>query len=149
VPGGERANTVPAGRAQAVRPVPVTTEGYPNDFHWDEATETLHVGEGTFAPVSRAVWEFEVSGLRPVKSWLGYRMREPAGRKSSPLDEHLTSGYISDNNIAVSRNNIARFSQGHGTRGVKSGRSEKDLPLFYYSRQSGGVGRIENRRSTC
>lgn len=87
MPGLERATTVPAGHARAVRPVPVTPEGYPNDFHWDEATETLHVGEGTFAPVSRAVWEFEVSGLRPVYSWLGYRKREPAGRKSSPLDE--------------------------------------------------------------
>jgi len=84
---GERPDTVPAGRARAVRPVPVTSEGYPNDFHWDEATETLHVGEGTFAPVSRAVWEFEVSGLRPVRSWLGYRKREPAGRRSSPLDD--------------------------------------------------------------
>ncbi len=87
VPEGEQAGTVPSGRARAVRPVPVTAEGYPNDFHWDEAAETLHVGEGTFAPISRAVWEFEVSSLRPVKSWLGYRMREPAGRKSSPLDE--------------------------------------------------------------
>jgi len=87
VPGGERPGNVPTGRARAVCPVPVTAEGYPNDFRWDEATETLHVGEGTFAPVSKAVWEYEVSGLRPVKSWLGYRMREPAGRKSSPLDE--------------------------------------------------------------
>ena len=65
----------------------MTAEGYPNDFHWDEATETPHVGEGTFAPVPRAVWELEISGLHPVKSWLGYRMRQPAGRKSSPLDE--------------------------------------------------------------
>jgi hypothetical protein len=87
IPDGQRPDTAPAGRARAVRPVPVTPEGYPNDFHWDEATETLHVGEGTFAPISRAVWEFEVSGLRPVRSWLGYRMMEPAGRKSSPLDE--------------------------------------------------------------
>ena len=87
VPDGEQAATVPAGRARAVRPIPVTAEGYPNDFHWDQDSKTLHVGEGTFAPVSREVWEFEVSGLRPVKSWLGYRMREPAGRKSSPLDE--------------------------------------------------------------
>ena len=88
MPGGERPDTVPAGRVRAVRPVPGTPGGlYPNDFQWDEATKTLHVGEGTFAPVSRAVWEFEVSGLRPVRAWLGYRMREPAGRKSSPLDE--------------------------------------------------------------
>lgn len=87
VPEGEQPNAAPTGQARAVRPVPGGPEGYPNDFHWDEATETLHVGEGTFVPVSRAVWEFEVSGLRPVRSWLGYRMQEPAGRKSSPLDE--------------------------------------------------------------
>lgn len=93
VPEGEQAGTVPRGRARAVHPVPVTAEGYPDDFHWDEATETLHVGEGTFAPIARAVWEFEVSGLRPVKSWLGYRMLEPAGRKSSPLDEIRPRGW--------------------------------------------------------
>ncbi len=87
IPEGTLLGSIPAGRARAMRPVPGNTEGYPNDFHWDEATETLHVGEGLFAPVSRAVWEFEVSGLRPVRSWLGYRMREPAGRRSSPLDD--------------------------------------------------------------
>jgi hypothetical protein len=85
-PKDERPNTVPLGSARAVRPVPESSEGYPNTYHWDETTETLHVGDGTFAPVPRAVWEFEVSGFRPVRSWLGYRMLEPAGRTSSPLD---------------------------------------------------------------
>lgn len=89
LPRGEEPGTISAGVAKAIRPVPVTAEGYPNEFRWDEATRVLHVGEGAFAPISKAVWEFEVSGLRPVKSWLGYRMREPAGRKSSPLDEIL------------------------------------------------------------
>jgi hypothetical protein len=70
-----------------MRSVPVTIDGYPRDFSWDETTETLHVGDGTFAPVSRAVWDFEVSGLRPLRSWLGYRMKKPTGKKSSPLDE--------------------------------------------------------------
>ncbi|APV43840.1 hypothetical protein Dform_00485 [Dehalogenimonas formicexedens] len=87
VPTGQRSSTIPAGRARAVHPVPVIAEGYPRDFHWDEVGETLHVGEGSFTPVSKKVWEFEVSGLRPVKSWLGYRMFEPAGRTSSPLDK--------------------------------------------------------------
>ncbi|APV44463.1 hypothetical protein Dform_01129 [Dehalogenimonas formicexedens] len=87
VPIGERIHRVPSGRARALRPISSTPDGYPNDFHWDEATETLHVGDGTFAPVTREVWEYEVSGLRPVRSWLGYRKREPSGRTSSPLDE--------------------------------------------------------------
>jgi hypothetical protein len=87
VPEGQQPGVIPRGRTRAMHQVPGTVEGYPNDFRWDEATETLYVGEGTFAPVTKAVWEFEVSGLRPIRSWLGYRMRDPAGRRSSPLDE--------------------------------------------------------------
>lgn len=33
------------------------------------------------------MWEFEVSGLKVVQSWLGYRMRNRKGKKSSPLDD--------------------------------------------------------------
>ena len=28
-----------------------------------------------------------MSGLKVVQSWLGYRMKKPKGKKSSPLDE--------------------------------------------------------------
>jgi hypothetical protein len=37
--------------------------------------------------VAPELWGFEVSGLRVVASWRGYRMRTRKGRKSSPLDE--------------------------------------------------------------
>lgn len=47
----------------------------------------MHVGEGTFAPVSRAVREFSISGLDVIGSWLDYRMKEGAGRRSSDLDK--------------------------------------------------------------
>ena len=30
---------------------------------------------------------YEVSGMNVVASWLGYRMKTPAGRSSSPLDQ--------------------------------------------------------------
>lgn len=78
---------IPQGRARYEKPIPETPEGYPEDYTYDEDTETLRVGEGEFRPVSREVWEYEVSGLRPLRSWLGYRMREPSGKSSSPLDE--------------------------------------------------------------
>ena len=87
MPENKNHNVIPSGQTRAVCPIPATSEGYPREFRWDEATATLHVGDGTFAPVSRAVWEFEISGFRPVRSWLGYRMKEPTGKKSSPLDE--------------------------------------------------------------
>ena len=45
------------------------------------------MGDGRFGPVAPEVWAFEVSGLKVVQSWLGYRMKKRAGRKSSPLDD--------------------------------------------------------------
>ena len=50
-------------------------------------TQTLHVGDGEFAPVAPKVFAFEVSGLKVVQSWLKYRMKRSTGRKSSPLDD--------------------------------------------------------------
>jgi len=78
---------VPRGQAKVVKAIPDTPEGYPEDHTYDPARRTLRVGEGDLGPVSPEVWEFEVSGLRVVKSWLDYRMKKPAGRSSSPLDE--------------------------------------------------------------
>ncbi len=57
------------------------------DFSYDPETGVLRVGDGEFSPVSPEVWDYSVSGLQVVKSWLGYRKRKRSGRKSSPLDE--------------------------------------------------------------
>ncbi|HEX9731614.1 MAG TPA: type ISP restriction/modification enzyme [Thermoanaerobaculia bacterium] len=69
------------------RAVPGNVDGYPDTFEYNGATSTLHVGRGEFAPVSHEVFALEVSGLRVVQSWLKYRMKNGAGRKSSPLDD--------------------------------------------------------------
>lgn len=79
--------TMAHGRARCTRAVPSEPDRYPDEFDYDEADETLDVGEGCFAPVSREVWQFSVSGLQVVHSWLSYRMKSGAGRKSSPLDD--------------------------------------------------------------
>jgi len=78
---------VPNGKVKCLIAVPDSEDKYPNDFEYNEATRRLHIGEGCFSPVLPDVYEFEVSGLKVVKSWLSYRMRERRGRKSSPLDE--------------------------------------------------------------
>ena len=78
-----RQTRLPPGRAQQVIPV----EGMPEKSHYDPETELLMVGTGTFGPVSLEIWNFEVSGLQVVDSWLGYRMKTRKGRKSSPLDD--------------------------------------------------------------
>lgn len=86
VPPGESPNDIPAGQARCVTPVPNAPDQYPEAFSYDPSAKTLTVGKGEFAPVSPEILKFSVSGLLVVESWLGYRMREPAGKKTSPLD---------------------------------------------------------------
>ena len=87
VPDGYSKNQIPSGVAQCNVGVQTFTDDYPNSFRYDYDTQTLFVGDGEFAPVKPAVYEYAVSGLKVVQSWLKYRMRDGAGRKSSPLDE--------------------------------------------------------------
>lgn len=75
--------TLPPGAATELKPV----TRYPDSFHWDSVSETLHIGDGAIGPVPAAVWNFDVSGLRPLQSWLGYRMKKGKGKNSSPLDD--------------------------------------------------------------
>jgi hypothetical protein len=87
VPKGKHRGNVPQGKAKCKSAVPEDTEHYPESFSYDTATQTLSVGEGRFSPVSIEVYDFEVSGLKVVHSWLKYRMKEGAGRTGSPLNE--------------------------------------------------------------
>ena len=84
---GDSPGRVPPGAARCTHAVPGDADGYPETFAYTAATRTLHVGDGAFAPVAPDVYEFEVSGLKVVQSWLKYRMKVGAGRKSSPLDD--------------------------------------------------------------
>ncbi len=84
--GGPRDDgSVPPGGALCTKAV--SLDQYPVDFSYDEAARVLRVGDGEFAPVAPEVWTYSVSGLQVVKSWLDYRKRKRAGRRSSPLDD--------------------------------------------------------------
>ena len=85
--GDDRGSTVPAGQARCTAPVSDDPALYPENFAWIEAGRSIRVGNGMFGPVARSIWDFEVSGLKVVQSWLGYRMKKRAGKKSSPLDD--------------------------------------------------------------
>jgi len=75
---------LPSPTAKEITPV---KGAYPEKFKWDAGSQVLTVGNGSFGPVAREVWEFEVSGLKVLQSWLGYRMKAGKGKKSSPLDD--------------------------------------------------------------
>lgn len=86
IPPGERPGRVPPGQARCLVGTPTAPRDYPDRYRYDAGQQKLYVGKGEFAPVRPEVWEFSVSGLQVVKSWLDYRMKRRAGRKSSPLD---------------------------------------------------------------
>lgn len=100
VPKGKRRGSVPRGAARCTEAVPTQPASYPEHFEYLPESTSLRVGAGMFAPVSREVFEFEVSGLKVVQSWLKYRMKQGAGKKSSPLDdirpERWTSQFTTD-----------------------------------------------------
>ena len=67
--------------------------GMPEDVTYDEKTQTIHLGKGTWSNVSPAVWSYTVGGNSTIKSWVGYRRKKPKGRKSSPLDDIITTSW--------------------------------------------------------
>lgn len=91
VPQEQPVGRIPPGEARCLKGTPTSPQDYPGSYRYDAGNQKLYVGEGEFAgefeTVRPEVWEFSVSGLQVVKSWLDYRMKHRAGRKSSPLDD--------------------------------------------------------------
>ena len=85
--GDDRGGEVPRGQATSIRGVASDPATYPSEFGYVPDKQEITVGDGRFGPVSAEVWEFEVSGLKVVQSWLGYRMKKRKGKKSSRLDD--------------------------------------------------------------
>lgn len=81
---GQPARSRFKGVAQIESETPLTP--YPERWSYDYESHQLSVGDGIFSRVSPEVMEYDVSGMKVVNSWLGYRMRVPAGKSSSPLD---------------------------------------------------------------
>jgi hypothetical protein len=80
----------PADRRPSVSgkdPIPSTAAQMPQSLSYDLATRTLLVGAGRVTPVAPGVWGYDVSGMPVVKSWFEYRMKKPAIKRSSPLDD--------------------------------------------------------------
>jgi hypothetical protein len=91
VPEGRLPGRLPRGQARIKVGTSGSPDGYPETFRYNAKEQTLVVGEGqragVFSHVRPDIWNYSVSGLQTVKSWLGYRMKKRKGKKSSPLDE--------------------------------------------------------------
>ena len=85
--GDEPGNEVPQGTARAIKGVSSDPARYPDTFGYDAARQEVTVAEGRFGPVSPEIWDYEISGLKVVQSWLAYRMAKRKGKASSDLDK--------------------------------------------------------------
>lgn len=84
---GQKNEFTLSGNASLHKPIPDTSADYPENFKYDSKKQVLKIGEGEIHNVAPEIFGFSVSGLQVVKSWLKYRMKKGAGRKSSPLDD--------------------------------------------------------------
>lgn len=65
----------------------------PEEATYDEATHTIHLGAGRWSNVAPEVWGYTVGGVQVIDSWVGYRRKKPKGRKSSSLNEIITTSW--------------------------------------------------------
>jgi hypothetical protein len=83
-PPGTRLVDVSHGAARYNVAISTEAHKYPEKYEYCAARQALCIGDGEFGPVAPEVMAYEVSGQRVVESWLGYRMKDGKGRKSSP-----------------------------------------------------------------
>jgi hypothetical protein len=64
-----------------------SVQGIPSAITYDPQTQTVHLGSGSFGPVSQAVWDYSIDNKPVVNAWFNYRRATPTGRRSSALDD--------------------------------------------------------------
>lgn len=80
-------------RPKVVVTIPSGPSDMPDEIDHDEATDTLCAGTGRIHPVSRSVWNYEVSGMRVIRKWFDYRKHNPRTKWSSPLDDIVATAW--------------------------------------------------------
>lgn len=100
LPTAERP-TIPSGCA-----IPGAPEPLPEEMDYDAMKNRLFVGKGYIDNVTKAVWEYEVSGKNVLRQWFSYRKRDRSRpligdkRPPSPLDsiqpDHWLPDYTKD-----------------------------------------------------
>ena len=63
---------------------------------YEPLSRTLSLGAGLWSEVDPRVWEYTVGGNRVLESWVGYRRAKPKGKKTSPLNDLVTTNWPSE-----------------------------------------------------
>jgi hypothetical protein len=93
--------TIPRGGA-----IPATPDDFPNELRYDAAARRLFVGKGYVDNVSKAMFDYDVSGMKVLNQWFSYRKKDRRRpiigdrRPPSPLSDiqpdHWLAEYTSD-----------------------------------------------------
>lgn len=67
----------------------------PESVTYSAATRTLFLGKGSWTNVDPRVWNYTVGGVPVIESWVGYRRKKPKGKRSSPLNDLITTNWPS------------------------------------------------------
>lgn len=86
--------------------IPSTPEDFPNELRYDAAARRLFVGKGYVDNVSKAMFDYDVSGMNVLSQWFSYRKKDRRRpiigdrRPPSPLSDiqpdHWLAEYTSD-----------------------------------------------------
>ena len=96
MPAGERA-VIPKDGA-----IPTEPGRFPDRIAYDAAARRLKIGDGFIDNVSRAVWEYEVSGKQVLLQWFSYRRLDRSRpiigdrRPPSPLEKIQPEGWLAE-----------------------------------------------------
>ena len=59
----------------------------PETISYDPEAQILYIGQGKISPVPTRVWSYNVSGMNVLGKWFSYRKLNPAGKRTSELDD--------------------------------------------------------------
>ena len=68
-------------RPKVTAAIPDTAEEMPEDFSFDPDANTLKIGAGKISGVTPEMWEYETSGYKIIRRWLGKRLKVPGGEE--------------------------------------------------------------------
>lgn len=67
----------------------------PETASYEPLTRTLSLGSGQWSNVDPRVWSYVVGGRGVIESWVGYRRKKPKGKRTSPLNDLVTTNWPS------------------------------------------------------
>lgn len=65
----------------------------PETASYEPLTRTLSLGSGQWSNVDPRVWSYTVGGRGVIESWVGYRRKKPKGKRTSPLNDLVTTNW--------------------------------------------------------